>query len=78
MAVSALEQAVKREPDTHLARVWLASTLAEMGRLDEAQKVSEAIIAIDPAFSSLRWAKRHRFKSHERLKDNLLAAGLPE
>jgi adenylate cyclase len=77
-AVSALQQAVKREPDSHLARVWLASTLAEMGRLDEAQVVSKEVIAIDPAFSALSWADSYRSKSHERLKDNLLAAGLPD
>jgi tetratricopeptide (TPR) repeat protein len=77
-AISALEQAVEREPDSHLARVWLASTLVEMGRLDEAREVSSAIVSIDPSFSVLSWAESYRSKSHERLKDNLLAAGLPE
>ncbi len=77
-AISALEQAVEREPDSHLARVWLASTLAEMGRLDEAREVSNAIVSIDPSFSALSWAESYRSKSHERLKENLLAAGLPE
>ena len=77
-AVSALKQAVEREPDSHLARVWLASTLAEMGRFDEAREVSDAIISIDPVFSVLSWAESYHSKSHERLKENLLAAGLPE
>ena len=77
-AISALKQVVEREPDSHRARVWLASTLAEMGRLDEAREVSNAIVTIDPSFSALSWAERYRSKSHERLKDNLLAAGLPE
>jgi adenylate cyclase len=77
-AVSALEQAVNREPDSHLARVWLASTLAEMGKLDEAHAISEEIIGIEPTFSASRWAKSYISKSHERLKENLLAAGLPE
>jgi adenylate cyclase len=77
-AVSALEQAVKREPDSHLARVWLVSTLAELGKLDEAQVVSKEVIAIDPAFSALSWADSYRSKSHDRLKDNLLNAGLPK
>ena len=49
-----------------------------MGRLNEALEVSEAIAAIDPAFSALSWAASQRSKTHERLKDNLLAAGLPE
>jgi len=77
-AVSALVQAVEREPDSHLARVWLASTFAEMGRLAEARELSNSILSIDPAFSVLSWAESYRSKSHERLKDNLLAAGLPE
>jgi len=77
-AVSALKQAVEREPDSHLARVWLASTFAEMGRLAEARELSNSILSIDPAFSVLSWAESYRSKSHERLKDNLLAAGLPE
>ena len=77
-AISALEQAVERAPDSHLARVWLASTLAEMGRLDEVREVSNAIVSIDPSFSVLSWAERYPSKSHERLKENLLAAGLPE
>ncbi len=77
-AISALKHAVEREPDSHLARVWLASTLAEMGRLDEAREVSKAIVSIDPSFSALSWAESYRSKSHERLKENLLAAGLPE
>ena len=77
-AISALEQAVDREPDSHLARVWLASTLAEMGKLDEAREVSNAIVSIEPSFSALSWAESYTSKSHERLKENLLAAGLPE
>ncbi len=77
-AISALEQAVERAPDSHLARVWLASTLAEMGRLDEVREVSNSILSIDPAFSVLSWAESYRSKSHERIKENLLAAGLPE
>ncbi len=77
-AVSALVQAVEREPDSHLARVWLASTFAEMGRLAEARELSNSILSIDPDFSVLSWAESYRSKSHERLKDNLLAAGLPE
>jgi len=77
-AVSALEHAVEREPDSHLARVWLASTLADMGRLEQAHSIAEAVIAIDPAFSVSKWAKSYSSKAHARLKDNLLAAGLPE
>ncbi len=77
-AITALNQAIEREPESHLPRVWLASTFAEIGRLDEAKAVSKEVLDIEPKFSALRWANSFKSKSHERLKDNLLAAGLPE
>jgi hypothetical protein len=58
--------------------VWLASTLAEIGRLDEAKAVAKEVLEIEPNFSALRWANSFKTKSHERLKGNLLAAGLPQ
>ncbi|MFT5663018.1 MAG: tetratricopeptide (TPR) repeat protein [Gammaproteobacteria bacterium] len=77
-AITALNQAIEREPESHLPRVWLASTLAEMGKFDEAKAVSKEVLDIDPKFSALQWSNSFKSKSHERLKDNLLAAGLPE
>jgi len=78
VAVSALEQAAIREPGAHIPRVWLASALAEMGRLDEARVASKAVLQIDPAFSAVSFAKTFKSESHSLLKQNLLAAGLPE
>ncbi len=77
-AVTALLQAIEREPESHLARVWLASTLAETGRIDEAKAIAEEVLEIEPNFSALRWANSFKTSAHARLKDNLLAAGLPE
>ena len=77
-AITALNHAIEREPESHLARVWLASTFAETERFDEAKAVSKEVLDIEPNFSALRWANSFKSKSHERLKDNLLAAGLPE
>jgi adenylate cyclase len=77
-AITALNQAIEREPESHLPRVWLASTFAEIGRLDEARAIAKEVLDIEPKFSALRWANSFKSKSHERLKDNLLAAGLPE
>jgi hypothetical protein len=77
-AISTLKQAIVREPDAHFARVWLASTLVEIRKLDEAKMISEEILDIEPNFSTLKWANSFKSKSHERLKDNLLAAGLPD
>jgi tetratricopeptide (TPR) repeat protein len=77
-AISTLEQAVKREPDSHIPRLWVASTLVEMGRLDEARAITEEIKAIEPTFSAVSWAQSFKSKSHARLKDNLLTAGFSE
>lgn len=77
-AITALEQAVKREPDSHIPRLWIASTLVEMGRQDEARVVTEEIKAIEPDFSAVSWAQSFKSKSHARLKDNLLTAGFSE
>ena len=77
-AISALEQAAEREPDSILSRLWLASALVEMGRLDDARAVSKTGIDIEPAFDVMSWANSFSSRSHMRLKDNLLAAGFPE
>jgi adenylate cyclase len=77
-AIIALNQAIEREPESHLPRVWLASTLAEARKFDEAKAVSKEVLDIDPNFSALQWANSFKSKSHDRLKGNLLAAGLPE
>jgi len=77
-AVFTLNQAIEREPDAHLAHIWLASTLVEIGKLNEAKMISEKVLDIEPNFSAVNWADSFKSKSHERLKDNLLAAGLPE
>ena len=77
-AVFTLSQAIEREPDAHLARIWLASTLVEIGKQNEAKKISGEVLDIEPNFSAVNWADSFKSKSHERLKGNLLAAGLPE
>jgi adenylate cyclase len=77
-AISALEQAAEREPDSVLSRLWLASALVEMGRLDDAREVSKTGIDIEPAFDVMSWANSFSSKSHLRLKGNLLAAGFLE
>jgi len=77
-AITALNQSIEREPESHLARVWLASTFAEIGRFEEAKAVSKEVLDIEPNFSASSWANSFKSKSHARLKDNLLAAGFPE
>jgi TolB-like protein/Tfp pilus assembly protein PilF len=77
-AISALEHATERESTSHFSRLWLASALVEVRKLDEARVISKAVLDIEPNFSAANWAKNFSSKSHERLKDNLLTAGFPE
>jgi adenylate cyclase len=74
----ALSQALKRDSYSFFARLWLASTLVEMGRLDEARAVSKAALDIEPNFSALSWAENFKSDSHSRLKDNLIAVGFSD
>ena len=77
-AISALKQAVERDPDSHLPLLWLASALVEMGRLDEARAVSKSALDIEPNFSAVSWTKNLSSKLHARTKANLLTAGFPK
>ena len=77
-AIFALELAIEHEPDNSSFRLWYCSALVEMSRLEDAAFSAKSILENDPSFSTAAWAKRFKSKSHERLEDNLLAAGLPE
>ena len=74
----ALNLALERDSNSYFARLWLASTLVEMGRLEEAREVSKAALDIEPTFSALSWAESFKSESHARLKNNLRAAGFSE
>jgi tetratricopeptide (TPR) repeat protein len=77
-ALFALELAIEHEPSNYIPRLWYCSALVEMGRLGDAAFAAKPILENDPSFSAAAWAESFKSKSHERLKDNLLAAGLPE
>ncbi|MCP4331067.1 MAG: adenylate/guanylate cyclase domain-containing protein [Gammaproteobacteria bacterium] len=77
-AVIVLRLAIERNQDALMPRLWLASALVELERLDEAQEIRAAALEIEPNFSAAGFAENFKSKSHARLKDNLLAAGLPE
>ena len=74
----ALNLALERDSNSYFARLWLASTLVEMGRLEEAREVSKAALDIEPTFSAFSWAESFKSESHARLKNNLRAAGFSE
>jgi adenylate cyclase len=78
VAIPALNHAVQRDPGSHQPRLWLASALVDLGKLDEAREVSKTILDIEPSFSATKFAASFKSDSHLRLRENLLAAGLPE
>ncbi len=80
-AISILETAVTREPDSNLARVWLVAALMEQGRHGPAEEQVSAILARDPGFSVSVWRSAMQFKDPEqddRFTRSLRAAGLPK
>lgn len=77
-AIYAFEQAIERESDAHLTRVWLTSALVDLGKLNEARSASRAVLEIEPSFSVEGWSKTFNSTAHFRIKDNLLVAGLPK
>ncbi len=77
-ALLVLRLAVERNREALMPRLWLASALVELERLDEAQQTCTAALEIEPNFSAVDFANKFKSKSHARLKDNLLAAGFPE
>ena len=74
----ALSLALERDSNSYFARLLLASTLVEMGRLDDARAVSQAALDIEPNYSALSWAENFTSESHARLKGNLIAAGFSD
>lgn len=76
-AIPLLEQAAEREPESVLSRLWLASALAETGRLEEGRYISREILDLEPTFSIGRWMKSFKVPPHEKLRDNLINTGLP-
>lgn len=77
-AIYAFKQAIEREPDSHITHVWITSALVDLGRFDEAQSASMAVLQIEPSFSVNNWSRSFNSPGHLRVKDNLISAGLPE
>jgi len=78
LALSAIEQSIKREPGAFIPTLWLASVYIETGRKDEAKAIAGKAISMEPDFSTEKWASKFSPMSHGRIKDNLLAAGFPK
>ncbi len=79
-AISAYEEAVKREPESILARIWLAYVLIEAAFLEKAKSVAEDILSIEPTFSVADWMRESNYTpaERERLLKSFRKAGLPD
>ncbi len=80
-AVRILHEAVNREPESILSRVWLISAQVESGLIDESEQTATDVLRIEPEFSSLNWIKSVGFQDTStlsKLLSNLTKSGLPE
>ncbi|MFB3099053.1 MAG: adenylate/guanylate cyclase domain-containing protein, partial [Acidimicrobiia bacterium] len=81
-AVSSFEEAIKRNPENHPSlHVGLASTLGELGRMEDAKRTAAVILRLEPNFSIKKYIGRLSYRDPAeltRFEDGLRKAGLPE
>ena len=80
-AASALKQRLKRDPQSVIGHALLASTLGNLGRIDEAREMLDRLFRLAPDFSIERRRKILPFRNpadFERRHDGFKAAGLYE
>lgn len=80
LAIQAFREAIEKEPDSVLAKLWLTSALIESGSLDDARETAREVTRIERNFSLANW-QGAQFKDTEtksRIIGNLIKAGLPE
>lgn len=79
-SISAAEHSLRLSPDDLDARLVLCSDYSLAGQHQQARKVAQEIIAIEPRFSLAQYAKSQPYKDRQaltRLVNCLGAAGLP-
>ena len=62
-AIRILKEAVSREPDSNLSRIWLVNALIESRMIKEAEITAIEILKIESEFLSSRWVDSAVFKS---------------
>ncbi|OHV78572.1 adenylate/guanylate cyclase domain-containing protein [Ensifer sp. LCM 4579] len=80
-SISAAEHSRKLSPDDYDALVVLCSDYSLLGQHQQAGKLAQEIVAIEPKFSLGRYAESQPYKDEEalaRLIESLRAAGLPQ
>ena len=59
------EKAVRQDPNSLLARVWMAVIYVSSGREEEARAEAAEVLRINPKFSVKKYEKRAAFKKKE-------------
>jgi len=80
-ATEALMQSVERNPSSQRARMWLAASYAQAGRIEDAEWEADELLTIAPDFSVTRIGEAvpYRNPTHlARFVDGLKKAGLPD
>ena len=80
MAIPAYQEAIKREPESKEARIWLTDSLVEIDRLGEAKTVAQGLLELQPTFSIEGLIREANYdpEKRDRIIKNLRKAGLPE
>jgi adenylate cyclase len=80
-SISAAEHSLRLSPEDLNARLILCSDYGFAGQHQQARKVAQEIVAIEPKFSLAKYAESQHYKDGQaltRLVDSLRAAGLPQ
>ena len=80
MAIKALKESIKRQPESLAAHVNMVSVLGELKRFDEAYEVTKVILEMAPDFSISAYVKGLSYKRPEdleRVEQGLYQTGLP-
>jgi len=80
-AIRTLREGTKRNPEMLSMHVGLASTLGELGRVNNAGPSVSEILKLDPDFSIKKYIRGLSYKDPAdaaRFEDGLRKAGLPE
>ncbi len=80
-AIEAYEAARDANPEHLGNQIYLTAVLSRSGRQDDAEWQAMEVLTLNPVFSVERWTITQAYKDpaeRDRLREDLLRAGLPE
>jgi TolB-like protein/Tfp pilus assembly protein PilF len=80
-AINCFRKSIEIDPDYIHARLTLAISYAEEGRLDDARAAAQEVLRIEPSFTISDYAKRQPYRNEKmltRMIDGLHSTGLPD